>query len=647
MTERPIPGRSFVSKRAIVEVIRSAVVESYGVTGLADPDLGGRLLRWLHLRTSGIRLDLSKGVAIELFLTVAYGVPDRRGRAAGRLGRPVRHPALVGPRRRPARHPRRRPELPAGEDPGRGERRGRAACGRVVPLGRGRDGRRVRPRMARAAARPGAAPSRGRWRGDPSLLRRRRSPRRVPGLRGVDRGACRRAQRAQRLPGPRRRHRHEHARHRPRRSRRRGAGGARPGRPCRGGDQLRRPHGCPRELGGHPLAGLPRLRGGPRGQAPVQRARRRARADGREHRTAYAAVVRPVEGTILTVVREAAAAAVAAAERENDIETVVAAAVEAADRALARTPTLLPVLREAGVVDAGGPGFSGSSRARYRHLTGELGRRRGRSAVDGHPAVRGRRPRRRRVRLRDDVPPRGGAGSHAGHRRDPERLESIGESVLVAGDAARGEGARPQRAPGRGHRVRARARRAEPRSASRTSTARRGRARGPGRGRLGRAARGRPGRACTGRASRTSPPRPPARPPGRCRRSRRVPARDRRERAAASAGAPRGRPSPWSRSPAATARRGLRVVRRLARSSGAASRRTRARASCSRRSRRSEATRSSSSRTTRTSSWPPARSRQLTDRPVHVVPTRNAAEGVAALLALDPSLAAVRQRRAR
>jgi uncharacterized alkaline shock family protein YloU len=75
MSDRPIPGRSFVSKRAILEVIRSAVVESYGVTGLADPDLGGRLLRWLHLRTSGIRLDLSKGVAIELFLTVAYGVP--------------------------------------------------------------------------------------------------------------------------------------------------------------------------------------------------------------------------------------------------------------------------------------------------------------------------------------------------------------------------------------------------------------------------------------------------------------------------------------------------------------------------------------------------------------------------------------------
>ena len=75
MSERPIPGRSYVSKRAIVEVVRAAVLESYGVTGLADPDLGGRLLRWLHLRTSGIRLNLSKGIGVELFLTVAYGVP--------------------------------------------------------------------------------------------------------------------------------------------------------------------------------------------------------------------------------------------------------------------------------------------------------------------------------------------------------------------------------------------------------------------------------------------------------------------------------------------------------------------------------------------------------------------------------------------
>ncbi|MFI5226617.1 MAG: DAK2 domain-containing protein, partial [Candidatus Limnocylindrales bacterium] len=72
---------------------------------------------------------------------------------------------------------------------------------------------------------------------------------------------------------------------------------------------------------------------------------------------AYQAVTQPVEGTILTVIREAADAAVATAERDPDIEPVLAATVDAADRSVARTPTLLPILREAGVVDSGGQGL--------------------------------------------------------------------------------------------------------------------------------------------------------------------------------------------------------------------------------------------------------------------------------------------------
>jgi uncharacterized alkaline shock family protein YloU len=51
------------------------VLESYGVTALADADLGGRLRRWLGLGSSGVRVDLRDGIAVELFLTVAYGVP--------------------------------------------------------------------------------------------------------------------------------------------------------------------------------------------------------------------------------------------------------------------------------------------------------------------------------------------------------------------------------------------------------------------------------------------------------------------------------------------------------------------------------------------------------------------------------------------
>jgi uncharacterized protein len=72
---------------------------------------------------------------------------------------------------------------------------------------------------------------------------------------------------------------------------------------------------------------------------------------------AYGAVPRPVEGTMLTVIRETAEAAVAAAERDNDIDVVLAAAADGAHAALARTPSLLAILREAGVVDSGGAGL--------------------------------------------------------------------------------------------------------------------------------------------------------------------------------------------------------------------------------------------------------------------------------------------------
>jgi DAK2 domain fusion protein YloV len=73
--------------------------------------------------------------------------------------------------------------------------------------------------------------------------------------------------------------------------------------------------------------------------------------------TAYAAVLKPVEGTILTVVRDSADAAIEAAERTNDLESVLATVVDAAGRSVARTPALLPILRESGVVDAGGQGL--------------------------------------------------------------------------------------------------------------------------------------------------------------------------------------------------------------------------------------------------------------------------------------------------
>lgn len=73
--------------------------------------------------------------------------------------------------------------------------------------------------------------------------------------------------------------------------------------------------------------------------------------------TAYRAVQQPVEGTMLTVIRVAAEAAEAAVPAADDLLAVLAEALAGARAALARTPDLLPRLREAGVVDAGGQGI--------------------------------------------------------------------------------------------------------------------------------------------------------------------------------------------------------------------------------------------------------------------------------------------------
>ncbi len=72
---------------------------------------------------------------------------------------------------------------------------------------------------------------------------------------------------------------------------------------------------------------------------------------------AYQAVLKPIEGTILTVVRESAGGATAAASGGASLVDVIRAARHAGQRALDNTPEQLPVLKEAGVVDAGGAGF--------------------------------------------------------------------------------------------------------------------------------------------------------------------------------------------------------------------------------------------------------------------------------------------------
>jgi DAK2 domain fusion protein YloV len=167
-------------------------------------------------------------------------------------------------------------------------------------------------------------------------------------------------------------------------------------------------------------------------------------------KTAYKAVAKPVEGTILTVIREASAAAVAAAERDNNVETVLAATVEAAERAVAKTPSLLPILREAHVVDSGGQGL-------FRLFQGALEAARGRpvdrsargAAAVGAGAATADPARDATQRRADHATPGGETGEFGyetvyllrardGHPLDipaiQAHLEGIGESVLVAGD---------------------------------------------------------------------------------------------------------------------------------------------------------------------------------------------------------------------
>jgi DAK2 domain fusion protein YloV len=143
---------------------------------------------------------------------------------------------------------------------------------------------------------------------------------------------------------------------------------------------------------------------------------------------AYRGVRRPVEGTMLTVIREMAEEAEQTARPDVPIEDFLAAVVRRGEDALARTPLMLDVLREAGVVDAGGAGLVELARGLAAGISGE-------------PLP--------------EPPPRRELGLEAihqelsryryctvfvveGERLDPDdlegRLDSLGDSLLVVGD---------------------------------------------------------------------------------------------------------------------------------------------------------------------------------------------------------------------
>ncbi len=99
-----------------------------------------------------------------------------------------------------------------------------------------------------------------------------------------------------------------------------------------------------------------------------------AQALSRASSTAYKALNRPVEGTILTVMRDSSIAAQEAASlHPENLPLVMESVVQAARDSVAKTPTLLPVLQEAGVVDAGGQGLYILFDGMLQYLMDEIG----------------------------------------------------------------------------------------------------------------------------------------------------------------------------------------------------------------------------------------------------------------------------------
>jgi len=71
---RPTPGRSLVTRRAVTDIVRTAAVGSYGVTGFAGGPVR-QLVGWLGISQPGVTVRTDDGLEVELDLTVALGVP--------------------------------------------------------------------------------------------------------------------------------------------------------------------------------------------------------------------------------------------------------------------------------------------------------------------------------------------------------------------------------------------------------------------------------------------------------------------------------------------------------------------------------------------------------------------------------------------
>lgn len=153
---------------------------------------------------------------------------------------------------------------------------------------------------------------------------------------------------------------------------------------------------------------------------------------------AYAAVPAPVEGTILTVSREISLAAETAAQKTRDLREFLAQIVAAADAAVHRTPELLPVLKQAGVVDSGGKGLFFVFEGMHRALTGQPMKSVG--DADSSPVVEMRFERRERKGQRTPPPIQWGFDVQFLIEQPNKPVATIAAEIAAMGDCPLIEG---------------------------------------------------------------------------------------------------------------------------------------------------------------------------------------------------------------
>jgi uncharacterized alkaline shock family protein YloU len=97
----PLPGRSLVTRRAVRDLVRTAVLSSYGVTGFSGGGPLGRLVERLGFGHPGLRIELGDELVVRLRLSIAYGLPVAE--VARQVESSVRYTLLHGLGREPDR----------------------------------------------------------------------------------------------------------------------------------------------------------------------------------------------------------------------------------------------------------------------------------------------------------------------------------------------------------------------------------------------------------------------------------------------------------------------------------------------------------------------------------------------------------------